>query len=517
MKGLILTAAALPSFAPLHETIPLEGMSFLGRPLLAWHLEWFAAMGVQEVMLVLHHLPQVIVSMLPDCTPRGLSVRTCLVRSERDMCERLRACSSFLTETTLIVSSQRLHSLDLAPAIRHHLASRPMLTAIVPDQSEHATPGIFLAEPQLLEALPPSLESSDWSSALREASMTLPTLTAFGSSYELACPKAFALASQTLCPPGIELAKSAHVHPSAQLRAPVSIGPDCHVERDAQVGPGVVLNQGVRLERGAQVEGCVVLEGVRLGMGRKWRDRLLASHGSFDLQSPNATFEPCLDPEELGAVRRAGTMDRWLQLGDSLLAWMALVLLSPLLLLISLLIVLDNPGPIFYTQLRVGQDRRACRLGGFRGRIFELYKFRTMRVGAEMEREALRAHNHYGHGAFFKLDVDPRVTRLGAWLRRTSLDELPQLLNVARADMRLVGNRPLPLYEAEALSEPWQRIRFASPAGITGLWQISGRSDLSERERMVLDATYSVTRTVWKDLGILAKTIPALLLRRGAR
>jgi lipopolysaccharide/colanic/teichoic acid biosynthesis glycosyltransferase len=140
-----------------------------------------------------------------------------------------------------------------------------------------------------------------------------------------------------------------------------------------------------------------------------------------------------------------------------------------------------------------------------------------MHPDAEQRVEALRARNQYRGGAFFKLEDDPRITRVGRFLRRTSLDELPQLLNVLRGEMRLVGNRPLPLYEAEALTEDWQRARFLAPAGITGLWQISGRSELSERERLALDALYAATRSFRGDLGILLRTVPALLARRGAR
>ncbi|MNY06616.1 Undecaprenyl phosphate N,N'-diacetylbacillosamine 1-phosphate transferase [compost metagenome] len=310
---------------------------------------------------------------------------------------------------------------------------------------------------------------------------------------------------------------SARIHPDAKLVAPYWIGPGCQVEREGRVGPHAVLVQEVRLARGASVEASVVLANTWLGRATRWRDRLVWRHGSFPLERPHPFFEPSPDPEVLHPTLRAPWGERLGQILDSLLASVALVLLSPLLLAISLAIYLDDPGPVLFTQLRVGQDRRAWREGSLRGRVFELYKFRTMVRDAEGRLAALKEQNQYGDGAFFKLAHDPRITRLGRFLRATSLDELPQLLNVARGDMRLVGNRPLPVYEAEALHEDWQRLRFSCPAGITGLWQISGRSDLSEKERMVLDSYYSVTRTFWSDWLILLKTIPVLLLRRGAR
>lgn len=503
MKGLVLAAPAHRSLSPLLEAAPLEALPLLGRPILTWQLELFASLGITEVMLVLHHLPDVTMELLDGWAPCGMTLRTCAVRSDGGFQERLQACYSFLTETTLVIPGDRLPQLDFAPAFWQHQAERSKMTSIVSVQDPADALGIYLLEPAIREA-PTSADP-------------ILTIVVAGMAYSLASPHGLAAASRALLGAGTTIDPRATVHPSAQLRAPIYIGPNCRVERDARVGPGVVLNRGVQVARGAQLESCVVLDDVRLGLGRSFQDRLLIPHGSFNLQEAAPAFEPSLDPEELRPARRTRSRELGAQAADSLLAWMILVALSPLLLFLSLLIYLDDPGPIFYTQLRVGQDRRSCRLGGLRGRIFSLYKFRTMRVGADTQVEALRQQNTYGQGAFFKLEHDPRLTRLGAWLRRSSLDELPQLLNVAAGDMRLVGNRPLPLYEAEALSEPWQRIRFDSPAGITGLWQISGRSDLSERERMVLDSTYAVTRTYWSDLCILVKTIPALLLRRGAR
>jgi lipopolysaccharide/colanic/teichoic acid biosynthesis glycosyltransferase len=228
--------------------------------------------------------------------------------------------------------------------------------------------------------------------------------------------------------------------------------------------------------------------------------------------------QPSDDPEVLGTCYEPPAADRWHTLFDQVVAGLGLLAIAPLLLLLVLAIKLESPGPAFYTQLRVGQEKRPYRRGAPRGSIFEVYKFRTMIGDADQNVKELMAQNSYGAGgAFFKLDHDPRITRVGHFLRKTSLDELPQLINVLKGEMRLVGNRPLPVYEAEALKEDWQRTRFLAPAGITGLWQIAGRSDLSEKERLALDAYYTVSRNFFGDLGILFKTVPALLLKRGAR
>ncbi|MFD1630747.1 sugar transferase [Pseudopedobacter beijingensis] len=189
---------------------------------------------------------------------------------------------------------------------------------------------------------------------------------------------------------------------------------------------------------------------------------------------------------------------------DIFLSSIALLIISPLLLLVAILIKLDSKGPVFYTSKRVGTGYK----------IFDFYKFRSMRQGADKEVEKLSKNNQYkGESAFFKVQNDPRVTKLGSFLRNTSIDELPQLVNVLKGDMSLVGNRPLPLYEAEKLTTNEWSMRFLGPAGLTGLWQISkrGKKEISERERKKLDNFYASNYSLWLDLKIILKTIPALL------
>src|SRR5690606_33190768 len=150
-------------------------------------------------------------------------------------------------------------------------------------------------------------------------------------------------------------------------------------------------------------------------------------------------------------------------------------------------------------------------------RVFSFYKFRSMKVNADKELDKLSELNQYAANgestAFIKIKNDPRITKLGALLRNTSLDELPQLFNVLKGDMSLVGNRPLPLYEAQLLTSDEWAMRFLGPAGITGLWQVNkrGKSEMSDSERKSLDNYYTENFSFWMDLKIILKTIPALL------
>jgi len=232
---------------------------------------------------------------------------------------------------------------------------------------------------------------------------------------------------------------------------------------------------------------------------------------------------------------------------DVIFSSLVLLALSPILLLVALLIKIDSKGPVFFISKRVG--------AGYR--LFDFYKFRSMKQGADQLVDKMSKLNQYGttseeskiescticdlmgspcstllyvdgkeicenryriiknsgKASFLKVKDDPRVTKLGQFLRKTSIDELPQLINILKGDMSIVGNRPLPLYEAEQLTTDMWAERFNGPAGLTGLWQVTkrGKSDMSEAERKQLDNTYARNHSFWGDISIILKTIPALL------
>ncbi|WP_306961064.1 sugar transferase [Streptomyces afghaniensis] len=194
------------------------------------------------------------------------------------------------------------------------------------------------------------------------------------------------------------------------------------------------------------------------------------------------------------------------ELTDRMLAAAGLILLSPLMLVIAVLIRLDSAGPAFFKQRRVG----------FRGHEFTLLKFRTMCQDAEQRRAELAVLNQYGDGAIFKIANDPRITRVGAILRHWSLDELPQLLNVAAGQMSLVGPRPLLPDESVALPDGVRQRRLMVKPGLSGLWQVSGRSGLPIEELVHLDLNYVENWSPALDLRILAQTPGAVIRGTGA-
>jgi exopolysaccharide biosynthesis polyprenyl glycosylphosphotransferase len=190
---------------------------------------------------------------------------------------------------------------------------------------------------------------------------------------------------------------------------------------------------------------------------------------------------------------------------DIFVSSLMLIGLAPLLMLVAILIKLDSTGPVLFVQDRVGLNKRR----------FRMYKFRTMVGDAEKRQCELESLNE-ADGPVFKIKNDPRITRLGKHLRKTSIDELPQLLNVLKGDMSLVGPRPLDLRDYNGLDEDWLRRRFSVPPGMTCLWQVNGRSSVSFQKWMELDLHYIDHWSLWLDLKVIAKTIHAVLKGAGA-
>jgi exopolysaccharide biosynthesis polyprenyl glycosylphosphotransferase len=190
---------------------------------------------------------------------------------------------------------------------------------------------------------------------------------------------------------------------------------------------------------------------------------------------------------------------------DILGSAMLLLALAPIFAITAVSIKLDSPGPVFFRQDRVGLNRRR----------FRLFKFRTMSERADELQRELEYLNEAG-GPVFKIRNDPRVTRVGKYLRRFSVDELPQLLNVLKGDMSLVGPRPLPVRDVERINSQWHKRRFSMKPGVTCLWQVNGRSDVSFDEWVVMDLEYIDKWSLALDMRILLETVPTVLRGSGA-
>jgi lipopolysaccharide/colanic/teichoic acid biosynthesis glycosyltransferase len=247
-------------------------------------------------------------------------------------------------------------------------------------------------------------------------------------------------------------------------------------------------------------------------MQQELPDVQVADAVAIALPAPPPIARPPLElvAGERDAKRPAGLLAAaWWQLAvkraiDVVVSAVFLLLLFPILVLVAGAVRLTSPGPALYVQERIGRE----------GRPFRMFKFRSMRVSHEFTREELLELNEVS-GPVFKIRCDPRLTRIGRWLRATSVDELPQLLNVLRGDMSLVGPRP-PLPEEYEVFGPRERGRLAVQPGLTCIWQVSGRSDVDYDTWVDMDLEYISTWTLRRDLGLLIRTIPAVITARGA-
>jgi exopolysaccharide biosynthesis WecB/TagA/CpsF family protein len=224
----------------------------------------------------------------------------------------------------------------------------------------------------------------------------------------------------------------------------------------------------------------------KLGQAASLRSRLMQARQSY-----------------WNVLRASGALLK--RITDAVAGILLFILLSPLFLLVILLIRLDSPGPAFYSQMRVG----------YRGKQFKLWKFRSMYLDAESRLEELQSQNEVQGGVIFKMKKDPRITRVGSFIRKASIDELPQLWNVIRGDMSLVGPRPA-LESEVALYTIEERVRLMAKPGLTCIWQVSGRSDIPFSKQVLLDEDYLYRQSLITDIKLLLQTIPAVLRGKGA-
>ncbi|MCC6627955.1 MAG: sugar transferase [Chloroflexi bacterium] len=557
LKAVLLAAGFDNRLHPVTATMPPATLPVANVPLVRRSLDYLHASGVSDVIVNTYRLAHAVEAA---CAAAPLPVSFAYERPPFGSATTLRRLQDRLRTTFAVIVGDILTDIDLPAVLAAHRQSGALVTVVgvEPCADDLATgrarygwidadaqgrvrsmrggrdaqpgglvsAGMYLMEAAALAYITPEVRNlgADLLPLLIEAGVPVYRHRATGYWLPIASHQLYLQANDDVLAgrvggqrpagqemhPGIWTGAGARVSPQAVLHAPVAIGAGATVARDVIVASGVIGERSV-IERGARVRQSIVLPRTRVGLAMRL-ERAIA-RGSVLVEPERSASSYVVDGETLAAIepRDWGALLR--QALHSAIALVALLALLPVLAIVALLVRLDSAGPVLYTQLRVGAQRPEPR----RSRVFELFKFRTMYVDADRRLQEVLARNQYRGGAFVKIENDPRITRIGRFLRATSLDELPQLVNVVKGDMQLVGNRPLPIYEAEALSEEWQQLRFNAPAGLTGLWQISGRSDLSAEERIVLDNYYAVTHSFWNDAKILLLTIPALLARRGAQ
>jgi len=295
------------------------------------------------------------------------------------------------------------------------------------------------------------------------------------------------------------------VSPGALLVGPLSLGRRTHVGSGAEVRESIVGDR-VTLGRDSSVERCFVGPASAARRGETLRDAFVLNPGELG-ESPALLMATESDDRRIYLRERGGgSWHAWKRRAylaakrtlDVAIAATALPLLAPVFALIAVLIKRDSPGPAFYSQRRCGKG----------GREFLMHKFRTMKENAEELQESLAGRKDVD-GPMFKMDNDPRITRVGNFLRKTSLDELPQLVNVLKGEMSLVGPRPLIMSEMD-LAPAWRDLRLSVRPGITGLWQVNGRGHIAFHDWIENDIRYVREQCLGLDLRILGRTLKVL-------
>ena len=570
MKAVILANEAPVKLTPIIEATTLSTVPLANKALIEHLLEQLAQAGVTQAFITAERPSGQIESLWEGKGHPPLPLRFTFGREMTGSANAIRRLKNDLTDTFVVIDCQHLVSLDLENALEHHRQSGAVATVIATriaapwavalkaayeavgnngtiSSSARTSPapefnfrltapeacdsGFYILEPKVFEYITDNqpFKLEDLMARLSGVGQKVNTYLLDGEVRDLSTlghywqanmdmligkmGKLSYPATATEIKPGIWIGANCKIHPAARLQAPLIIGANCKIDQDAKL-ENSVIGDSVIVEQGAQVRNSVVFPQTQVGLAVKLVDTLV--RGNLLCQGPRFEPEWVNDLYSLSAASHFKMGDLLRRVFNCTAAAAMLLAFSPVMIIAAIAIKLDSPGPFFYRQLRVGQGRPGGR--NLRsGRVFKIYKFRTMYVDADDRLAEVMKQNEYKNQAFIKIKNDPRITHVGNFLRKTSIDELPQLINVVLGDMQLVGNRPLPTYEAEALGEEWQKLRFNAPAGITGLWQISGRSDLSAEERLVLDNYYAVTHSFWGDIKILLMTLPALLKARGAR
>jgi lipopolysaccharide/colanic/teichoic acid biosynthesis glycosyltransferase/NDP-sugar pyrophosphorylase family protein len=569
-KAIILAGGDSTSVSVLTDARPKPLLPVLNRPLIEWQLQALLRSGIEEVCIALspdnfepvseylasRAAPEIRLHCAVDEVPRGPA-------GSMKLFERILERETFLVvDGGTFLGDVRIDALVRA----HHARGAKATMGILPPSTTASSPEAVVSPDGRIQSIFQHNQSND-----RRRSRPLTGLCVFDSAVlglipdhgffdvkerlfgELQEQGALVAAETThgLCVPidnleryyqlqvellegdffagssyrqladGIWVEEDVELSPSAYVLGPVVIGSHCRIEDGAQIVGPAVIGDGCRIGSRSFVRSSVLWEQVQLASGSKVENSIIASGASISEETwlrssvlvPNgashqatARFQPERPsplPAPAGNGRSRTSMAAKAVL-DFVGAGALLILLSPIFLLCAVAIRLDSPGPAFFRQRRCGKN----------GKPFSMFKFRTMVEDADEKQAELRKQNDTD-GPVFKMFADPRITRVGRVMRRTSFDELPQLLNVLLGEMSLVGPRPLATDQMR-YCPAWRDRRLSVKPGMTGLWQVNGRSRSKFHDWVRHDIEYVKRQSMGLDLRILAKTVVAVIRGSGA-
>ena len=560
MKAMILAAGKGTRLQPLTLTLPKPMLPVGNKAALEHIVELCKRHNVNDIKMNLHYLPEYIDKCFKDGSQWGVNISYSIEKQLWGTAGGIKKVQSFFNETFVVLSGDGFTDIDLTDMLRFHKEKGALATiavkkaddpskfgVVISDKDSRITSfqekpakedalsdkinlGIYILEPEVLNMIPPRKEF-DFGYDLFPYFLknNIPFY-----SYETNCSWSDIGSLEEYWKINMDLVsgklgnkfEGVLIHPSAKIersslrniQGPVIIGKNSEICSDVKLQGPLVIGDEVYIDTGATISNSVILSNTYIGKGVELNDSVV--NQNYHLSVKN-NFGMYVDDDKVLRSHRIIPFHKrldlfFINLTDKVISFIALLLLSPLFLLISILIKLDSKGPVFYISKRLRApeiERKGNHLYVFyKEKSVKYYVFRTMYSDADKRVKELS--NKYESGPFHKIENDPRVTRLGRFLRKTSIDELPLFWNVLKGDMSLVGIWALPAYEADELLKQglksgsgsdifdlsdMAQVRFQGKLGLAGFWQARGRSNLTAEERAIHDTVQSIMGNISHD------------------
>jgi NDP-sugar pyrophosphorylase family protein len=588
MKGLILGAGIGSRLQPLTNEIPAPMLPILNKPLILYIIEHLKKFGIGEYKISLHHLPEVIDSYLGDGEEYDVKISYSLEKDLLETGHSIKRIPSYFDDTVLIHYGNVLTNIDLTEFLYFHKQRKSIFSYAVIENRllknvneisideksrivdfnfretgikyPFIPAGIFLAEKEILDYIPSNKKFSLEEDLLKTICDNKLPAFAFihkGDYYKIQYPKdLLEINLQILKLLAIAEGKLVFGNKNGiskdvlnSINSPVFVGENSTVNKNVVFKGPAVIGDDVIIDEGSTISNSLILNNTYIGKNIEIENAIVYKNLCINTRSDYGIY--VTDSFVLAPIVKIKLSDKLKEISfrliDIILSLLGLILLSPIFFLIALAIKLDSKGPVIFKSRRVQNPQLVQQSDKWYRyepeRVVYYYKFRTMKVN-DFNKDELKSKNLYSEGPYFKLKDDPRITRVGKFLRRTSLDELPLLFNVLKGDLSLVGVWGLPPEEAQNLMEKGiskefyqlkdvAQIRFKGKLGLAGYWQSRGRSELTAEERAIHDAVqalanikdeklrnrlgaYSRVNSLRGYISLILDTIKSVIKRKGA-
>lgn len=588
MKALILGAGIGSRLLPLTNEIPAPMLPILNKPLILYILEHLKKFNIEKVKISLHHLPELVDAYLGDGEELDLKITYSLEKDLLGTGYSIKRIPSYFDDTVIIHFGNILTNLDINDFLYFHKQRKSIFSYVVIENRDikniseikinnksqivysgfresgskypFIPAGIFLAQKEILDYIPANKKFSLEEDLLKViCKEKLPSYAYIhkGDFYKIQYPKDLLEVNLQLLrilaftEGKLVFGSTNRIHKEvlSSVTFPILVGENSTINKNVVIKGPAVIGNDVIIDEGSSISNSLILDNTYIGKNLEIENSIVYKNLCINTQKDYSIY--VTDSFVLSPIVKVTLSDKakeiLFRVIDIVLSFIGLVLLSPVFLIIALAIKLDSKGPVIFRSKRIQkpqfiqQDEKWYRYEP--EKVVYYYKFRTMKVDEQTKAE-LQSKNIYADGSYFKVKDDPRVTRVGKFLRRTSLDELPLLFNVLKGDLSLVGIWGLPPEEAQSLMEKgasrdFQRLkdvsilRFKGKLGLAGYWQSRGRSELTAEERAIHDSiqaianikdeklrarlgAYTKANSLSGYISLILDTIKSVIKRKGA-